>query len=101
MAPVSSISAVQSALRIGVSCLVCGAVPPLFSALFATALSPAYAHALTLAVAFATLAYIGARRAMITHLRKRWLALQTAALLVPVVALTRAGSHLLLASSPQ
>ena len=67
MAPPSDITDLQAAWRVGGSILVCGGTLPLCHALFSLSRPGTVAFSLTLGVATAALAYLGALRASITH----------------------------------
>lgn len=67
MPPPSEITEFQAAWRVGGSILVCGGTLPLCHALFSLSRPGTVAFSLTLGVAIAALAYLGALRASITH----------------------------------
>ena len=118
MPPPSDITEFQAAWRVGGSILVCGGTLPLCHALFSLSRPGTVAFSLTLGVAIAALAYLGALRASITHQvndaapnppfaapshppspaaaqDKRRLALQTVALVIPCLVLPQLfGMHL-------
>ena len=97
MSPPSAVSALSAALRYGLALLVCGGALPLVGALLdrtsatdatsSSSFTPSYAVVVCLAVA--ALGYLGWLRAGITHQGRKSLALQTAAMALPVVLLAR------------